>query len=83
MAFFIFKRLDLEIVTFFYYAHKEIETLNRKYLQNITAVFLPCLHFRLHYLSAKKKNNNNNNIKKQIFQFAAFEVRQKSLLGTE
>ena len=67
MAFFIFKYLILEIVTFFYYANKEIKTLNREYLQNITAVFfsnkengltayvlLPCLHSRLQYLSAKK-----------------------------
>ena len=67
MAFFIFKYLVLKIVTFFYYANKEIGTLNREYLQNIKAVFfsnkknrltayvlLPCLHFRLQYPSAKK-----------------------------
>ena len=38
MAFFIFKYLILDI-PFFYYANKEIKTLNREYLQNITAVF--------------------------------------------
>ena len=57
MAFFIFKYLVLGIVTFLYYANEEIETLNRKYLQNIAAVIFsnkrirltasvlfPCLH---------------------------------------
>ena len=74
MVFFIFKYLILEIVTFFYYANKEIKTLNREYLQNITAVFfsnkengltayvlLSCLHSRLQYLSAKKQKNKNKN----------------------
>ena len=72
MPLFIFKYLILEIVTFFYHANKEIKTLNREYLQNITAVFfsnkengltayvlLPCLHSRLQYLSAKKNKNKN------------------------
>ena len=39
MTFFIFEYLVLEIVTFLYYANKEIEALNREYLQNIAAVF--------------------------------------------
>ena len=57
MTFFIFEYLVLEIVTFLYYANKEIEALNREYLQNIAevifsnkrirltaSVLLPCLH---------------------------------------
>ena len=96
MALFIFKYLILEIVTFFYYANKEIKTLNREYLQNITAVFfsnkengltayvlLSCLHSRLQYLSAKKQKNKNKNKTKHIFEFVALKVRHKSLLGTQ
>ena len=76
--FFIFKYLILEIVTFLYCANKEIKTLNREYLHNITAVFfsnkknrltayflLPCLHSRLQYLSAKKKNKKQKTKTKQ------------------
>ena len=81
MAFFIFKYLILEIVTFFYYANKEIKTLKREYLQNITAVFfsnkkngltayvlLPCLHSRLQYLSAKKKKKKKSKTKQKTKQ---------------
>ena len=47
MAFFNFKYLVLGIVTFLYYASKEIETLKRKYLQNIAAVFVSNKRIRL------------------------------------
>ena len=66
-----------------YYANKEIETLNREYLQSIAAVFfskkrirltasvlLPCVHSRLEYLSVKKSN------------IPVLEVRERVLLGT-
>ena len=69
---FSFLNIFSEIVTFFYYANKEIKTLNREYLQNITAVFfsnkknsltctayvlLPCLPF---CKKTKQKQNKTN-----------------------
>ena len=47
MTFFIFEYLVLEIVTFLYYANKEIQALNREYLQNIAAVFVSNKRIRL------------------------------------
>ena len=61
MAFFTLK-CPVLYGEFLYYAKREIETLNREYLQSIAVVrirltasaLLPCVHSWLEYLSVKK-----------------------------